>query len=97
MVFEYADEGDLRQYLSRYFKTLDWKQKINILCSITDNLDYIHQNYIHGDFHSSNILMISTKNIVSFPYAIGNQLAIVSLNIGDKISIEPKISDLGLS
>ncbi|RIB27762.1 hypothetical protein C2G38_2029094 [Gigaspora rosea] len=63
MVFEYADKGDLRQYLATNFKLLDWKQKIKILCSISDNLDYIHQNYIHGDFHSGNILMISTRDI----------------------------------
>ncbi|RIB26158.1 kinase-like domain-containing protein, partial [Gigaspora rosea] len=97
MVHEYADKGDLRQYLSTNFKDLDWKQKTKILCSISDNLDYIHQTYVHGDFHTKNILMISTKNITNFPYMIGDKLAVISLNIGDKINVEPKISDLGLS
>ncbi|RIB08964.1 hypothetical protein C2G38_2269334 [Gigaspora rosea] len=97
MVFEYADKGDLRHYLSKNFKTLDWKQKIKILRTISDNLDYIHQNYVHGDFHSGNILMISTRESVNIPYLVGDKVAVISLNEGDKISIEPKISDLGLS
>ncbi|RIB05239.1 kinase-like domain-containing protein [Gigaspora rosea] len=97
MVFEYADKGDLRHYLSKNFKILDWRQKIKILRTISDNLDHIHQNYVHGDFHSGNILMISTRESVNIPYDIGDKLALVSLNLGDKISIEPKISDLGLS
>ncbi|RIB08963.1 hypothetical protein C2G38_2269332 [Gigaspora rosea] len=73
------------------------RQKIKILRTISDNLDHIHQNYVHGEFHSGNILMISTRESVNIPYDIGDKLALVSLNLGDKISIEPKISDLGLS
>ncbi|CAG8435677.1 5820_t:CDS:2 [Scutellospora calospora] len=76
MVHEYADKGDLRQYLSTNFKNLDWKQKIKIPCSISDNLDFIHQSYVHGDFHSRNILMISTKNIINIPYLIGYHITL---------------------
>ncbi|CAG8812881.1 23840_t:CDS:2 [Gigaspora margarita] len=41
--------------------------------------------------------MISTRESENFPYKIGDKFAVISLNVGDKISIEPKISDLGLS
>ncbi|CAG8691031.1 12918_t:CDS:2, partial [Racocetra fulgida] len=41
-----------------------------ILCSISYNLDFIHQDYVHRDFHSGNILMISTRSVKTIPYPI---------------------------
>jgi len=38
MVYQYANEGDLRQYLSKNFTTLIWEQKLDFLISIVLNL-----------------------------------------------------------
>ncbi|RIB11392.1 kinase-like domain-containing protein [Gigaspora rosea] len=97
MVIEYADEGNLRQYLERNFRFLTWKQKIKFLRSISDNLSYIHQNYIHRDFHSGNILMFNTDDFVPRFFDVGDKIIMLPDKTGGKLSVEPKISDLGLS
>ncbi|RIB01920.1 kinase-like domain-containing protein [Gigaspora rosea] len=102
MVFEYADKGDLRRYLSENFTNLTWKQKLKLLYSISDNLDYIHQKYVHKDLHSGNILIVSTGSFDLYTllynvYIVNNKLIMLTPNIGVKTNIEPKISDLGLS
>jgi len=63
MVYQYADKGDLRQYLSKNFPTLVWEQKISILISIAlDLLTIHHEEYLHKDLHSGNILLFSNAN-----------------------------------
>jgi serine/threonine protein kinase len=57
MILEYAHDGNLRDYLRNNFVNLRWKDKLNILKSIANNLFNIHKlNYIHRDLHSGNIL-----------------------------------------
>ncbi|CAB4408621.1 unnamed protein product [Rhizophagus irregularis] len=57
MILEYAHEGNLRNYLENNFINLKWKDKLNILISIANNLFNIHKlKYIHRDLHSGNIL-----------------------------------------
>src|ERR1051325_5886535 len=57
MVLEYAENGNLREYLKKNFLKLKWEDKLEILRSIIDNLEFIHnRNYIHKDLHSGNIL-----------------------------------------
>ncbi|GBB95858.1 hypothetical protein RclHR1_02630003 [Rhizophagus clarus] len=57
MILEYAHNGNLRDYLKNNFINLKWKDKLNILQSIANNLFNIHKlNYIHRDLHSGNIL-----------------------------------------
>ncbi|CAG8809700.1 556_t:CDS:1, partial [Racocetra fulgida] len=80
------------------FKSLTWKQKIRILRSISDNLDYIHQKYIHRDLHSKNILMFSTEDFIPHAFDLNGNLVMIQAKVGGKLeTIEPKISDLGLS
>ncbi|RIB21909.1 hypothetical protein C2G38_2014583 [Gigaspora rosea] len=103
MVFEHADKGDLRHYLSENFASLTWKQKLKLLYSISDNLDYIHQKrYVHKDFHSGNILIVSTGSfdlnaLLYSTYIVNNKAIMITQDNGEKLNIEPKISDLGLS
>ncbi|CAG8606752.1 1790_t:CDS:2, partial [Scutellospora calospora] len=88
MVFEYADKGDLGNYVSKNFAVLKWKQKIEILCSISDNLNHIHeQDYCHGDFHSGNILMTSVedfKDLKIKTFTFGSKAVAISQNTGSK-------------
>ena len=59
MVLEYASDGNLREYLKTHFSELKWREKLEILRNIIDNLEFIHnRNYIHKDLHSGNILQL---------------------------------------
>ncbi|RIB22934.1 hypothetical protein C2G38_2172693 [Gigaspora rosea] len=54
---EYANNGNLRHYLSSNFKKLIWKDKLLRLIDISKDLIKIHEaRYIHCDFHSGNIM-----------------------------------------
>src|SRR5581483_11598829 len=55
-VMEYANEGNLRECLTKIIKN-NWKQKLQMLHMIINGLSEIHdQNLIHRDFHDGNIL-----------------------------------------
>ncbi|CAG8711789.1 16502_t:CDS:2, partial [Dentiscutata heterogama] len=102
MVLEYADKGVLREYISKNF--LKWEERIEILCSISDNLNHIHKQEIcHRDLHSGNIIMTSVwdfKDLKISIYPLGNRIVVVSQVSQDaknKSNIEPKIIDLGFS
>src|SRR5579871_1418672 len=57
MVLEYAEYGNLRNYLKTNFSNLKWKDKLDFLQNIVYNLKIIHEwNYIHKDLHGGNIL-----------------------------------------
>ena len=42
MVMEYANNGNLRQYLNNNFNSLDWKKKLHDLWLIARGLKNIH-------------------------------------------------------
>jgi len=47
---EYADGGDLREYLANSFKSLDWNKKYQLAFDITNGVHYLHKgNIIHRD------------------------------------------------
>src|SRR5437016_4326733 len=53
----YAENGSLRDYITKKFKDLKWKDKIKILYNIISGLNNIHQEkLVHHDLHSGNIL-----------------------------------------
>ena len=53
----YANDGSLTDFITKEFKDLKWKHKIEILYSIISGLNIIHQEkLVHHDFHSGNIL-----------------------------------------
>ncbi|RGB41437.1 kinase-like domain-containing protein [Rhizophagus diaphanus] len=57
MVLEYANYGNLRDYLKENYSTLKWEDKLDILVNIIVELEFIHdRNYIHKDLHSGNVL-----------------------------------------
>lgn len=56
LVLKYAEIGSLYQNISKIVK-IDWKDKLNLLFSITSDLKAIHsQGIVHRDLHSGNIL-----------------------------------------
>ncbi|RHZ79620.1 hypothetical protein Glove_143g53 [Diversispora epigaea] len=67
MVMNYAEEGDLRQYIQRNINSLSWKDIIEILSNITMGLINIHKNgTFHKNLHCGNVLKFFTCNIADF-------------------------------
>src|SRR2546425_897193 len=61
MVMEYAENGNLRQRLNKYFNSMNWKDKFRALSDIAEGLNNIHkEGLIHQDLHSGNILNFNT-------------------------------------
>jgi len=57
MVMRYADHGNLRRYLTKYFAELSWDEKIILFDRVAKGLQGIHDSgLVHRDFHSGNIL-----------------------------------------
>src|SRR5207248_3244751 len=57
LVMRYSNDGNLTDFITKDFKNLKWKDKIEILYSIISGLSIIHQEkLVHHDFHSGNIL-----------------------------------------
>ncbi|PKC13680.1 kinase-like protein [Rhizophagus irregularis] len=68
LVTEYADGGDLRNYLKNNFKNLTWHDKKKLAYQIADGLNYLHnENVLHRDLHSKNIVIHETNaKIIDF-------------------------------
>ncbi|POG79175.1 kinase-like domain-containing protein, partial [Rhizophagus irregularis DAOM 181602=DAOM 197198] len=63
MIIEFAKIGNLRCFLSSNFKNILWKDKINYLHGLSQDLKYLHKlGYFHKDFHSGNILLNYENN-----------------------------------
>ncbi|RHZ73592.1 hypothetical protein Glove_230g2 [Diversispora epigaea] len=63
MVLEYAEDGNLREYLKINFNNINWLQKLNNLWDLSHKLMNIHElDIVHQDFHPGNILSYSFKS-----------------------------------
>ncbi|CAB5364756.1 unnamed protein product [Rhizophagus irregularis] len=71
IVMEYADEGDLKHYLSNNFEKLDWNGKFRLALDITNGLQFLHKEKIlHRDLHAKNIVIHQGKaKITDFGYS----------------------------
>ena len=57
MILEYANEGNLRDYLKIKFTTLEWKDKICMAFDITCGLKCLHDNeIIHRDLVNNHYM-----------------------------------------
>ncbi|RGB25790.1 kinase-like domain-containing protein [Rhizophagus diaphanus] len=66
LVLEYANEGNLRDYLKKKFTSLKWNDKIQMALDITNGLKFLHsEDIIHRDLHSHNILVNNGKLLIA--------------------------------
>ena len=50
LIFQYANQGNLRSYLEKKFNSLQWNDKIQMALNITCGLMCLHsENIIHGN------------------------------------------------
>ncbi|CAI2171759.1 13982_t:CDS:2 [Funneliformis geosporum] len=71
-VLEYANEGNLKNYLKKQFITLSWSKKIEMALDITRGLMYLHsENIIHRNLHAENILVNDGKLKIANTYLFG--------------------------
>jgi serine/threonine protein kinase len=53
LVLQYADSGDLQNYLEYNFNRLTWNDKKKLAFQIADGLNYLHnENVLHRDLVS---------------------------------------------
>ncbi|CAG8506129.1 8348_t:CDS:2 [Paraglomus brasilianum] len=71
LVMEFIHGGDLRHLLIKNPKKFTWERRISFLCKLAYQLQSLHkENFIHGDFHSGNILCNSDEDFKSISVII---------------------------
>ncbi|RIB10104.1 kinase-like domain-containing protein [Gigaspora rosea] len=66
LVLQFANGGNLRDYLSNSFNDLKWEDKFRMAKEIAQGLLYLHnKDIIHRDLHSKNILVHEGKMLIA--------------------------------
>lgn len=85
VVMQYADDGNLHDFLKENFSILIWSDKIRIAKEIAAGLKCIHsEDIVHRDLHSKNILVHNGKMMIT-DLGISkslNEVSITSSNSG---------------
>ena len=75
LVFQYAEKGDLRQYLRDHFTELTWKRRLIMLSSLAKNLSAIHNaGFTHYDLHPGNVLIMSAIQTVISDFGLARYI-----------------------
>ncbi|RIB23317.1 kinase-like domain-containing protein [Gigaspora rosea] len=63
---QFANNGNLREYLSVNFPRLQWSDKLGIAKNIACGLNFLHKyNIVHGNIHAKNILVHDGKPMIA--------------------------------
>ncbi|CAJ0914965.1 1674_t:CDS:10, partial [Entrophospora sp. SA101] len=82
---EYANNGNLSNYLKSNFNTMDWNVKLKFARQIASAVNHLHENKIvHRDLHSKNIL-IHNGNIKICDFGIAKFLLDPSLEVSKRL------------
>ncbi|CAB4393302.1 unnamed protein product [Rhizophagus irregularis] len=58
LIMQYANGGDLQDYLKNNFKNFTWNDKKKLAFQIADGLNYLHnENVLHRDLNSKSIVI----------------------------------------
>ncbi|CAG8656998.1 5370_t:CDS:2, partial [Funneliformis mosseae] len=62
LIMQYANGGDLQNYLEKNFENLTWYDKKKLAIQIAEGLNYLHnEKILHRDLHSKNIVIHDDK------------------------------------
>ncbi|RIB21665.1 kinase-like domain-containing protein [Gigaspora rosea] len=94
LVLEFADDGDLREYLKSKFLHLNWTDKLRMAKEVTQGVVFLHMNnIIHGDLHSKNIL-VHRGNMMITDFGLSRHMNETSsadqINFGMPAYLEPQ-------
>ncbi|GBC03167.1 hypothetical protein RclHR1_00500015 [Rhizophagus clarus] len=65
MVLEYANNGNLREYLKKNFDSFQWKDKIQMAFDMTCGLRWLHsKGIIHRGLHSKNVFVNNGRLLI---------------------------------
>ncbi|CAG8514145.1 10479_t:CDS:2, partial [Cetraspora pellucida] len=65
-VLQFANNGDLRYYLSNHFSELDWETKIRMAKDISSGINFLHDaDIVHSNLHDRNILVHNDKLMIT--------------------------------
>ncbi|CAB4431283.1 unnamed protein product [Rhizophagus irregularis] len=88
LVLEYANEGNLRDYLEKN-SALEWNYKIQMALDIASGLKFLHsKEIIHRDLHSKNILVNNGKLLIA-DFGLSKKWTEVTTNSKDLQSPQP--------
>ncbi|RIB19214.1 kinase-like domain-containing protein, partial [Gigaspora rosea] len=66
MVLQYANDGNLHEYLKRNSLKLKWSDKLRFVREIALGLSFLHKhNIIHGDLNTQNIFVHDGKMMIA--------------------------------
>ncbi|CAB4426330.1 unnamed protein product [Rhizophagus irregularis] len=66
MVLDFANQGNLREYLAIHFNNLQWSDKIQMALDIVCGLKCLHfKHMIHRDLHAKNILVNNNRLMIA--------------------------------
>ncbi|CAI2164890.1 20185_t:CDS:2 [Funneliformis geosporum] len=94
MVLQFADSGNLRNYLDDSFTKLTWSDKFRMANAISSGLMCLHnKRIIHRDLHDKNILVHQGKLVIAdfgLSRELNNKSSSASTLFGMTAFIEPK-------
>ncbi|RGB26768.1 kinase-like domain-containing protein [Rhizophagus diaphanus] len=71
MVLKYAEGGDLNNWITNYYKDIEWREKMKAINKIIYGISLLHnENIVHRDLHIGNIL--ATGHLFSFDIFISD-------------------------
>ncbi|RHZ73610.1 hypothetical protein Glove_230g41 [Diversispora epigaea] len=98
IVFEYVNNGSLRQYLKSNFRKLDWNAKLHLAKQIANILMYLHSNdIIYGRLNSENILIHNGNiklNVFGITKIISDSLEFLTNTLGPMQYMDPQYLEL---
>src|SRR6266542_5171301 len=89
---QYADGGNLRQYLKNHFSTLTWNDKIKLAYQITEGIKYLHdKDVLHQKLNSKNVVVHQGEAKIILNIAESTEIDYLDVSDEIILYIDPKL------